>query len=129
MKFFTYNEVPPYTRNNSKKSSCVFKRMENYVSIIALFKVVFFNVVPSREETFFWPSKVYIFSHNFHILHITNHAGPFNTPYLTEIRTHRSKVYFQLELGSRRSTTKPPRLDLFKVVCKLQIWKNKMSNS
>ena len=40
-----------------------------------------------------------------------------NTLYFTEIWPHRSRVYFQIELGSRRSTTKPPRLD------------SKMSNS
>ena len=33
------------------------------------------------------------------------------TPYLTEIWTHHSRAYFQLELGSRHSTTKPPGLD------------------
>ena len=34
-----------------------------------------------------------------------------NIVVLRGIWTHRSRVYFQLELGSRRSTTKPPRLD------------------
>ena len=72
------------------------------------FKLIFSYVGPPWEDIFSGHHLSPVFQSLLHI----------NTPYLTEIRTHHSRVYFQRELGSRRYTAKPPRPGMsFQIIC------------